>query len=374
MLKVAFIDDGIIPIFDCLQIEYYVVKNGMVVSDKIGNCCRKHSHATTCVAIFLKHLAKNIDQVQIISLRVLNENGNGALDDVVSAIDWAIKNNVKIINLSLGGTHFFQASLYDPLIRKAQIAKTIVVAAQSNDGIYTYPASLPNVIGVKSSDIVSSGIYLNDLFLFDGVEFCANSVFDLDIYTPNGHRTETSNSFAAPVVTALVLDICLENPQLDVFTIKQAICLKFGLDFKYIEPDYRSCYLEKLFNNTAYMDIAIDVPIVKFLLPNFSDNSDKFFYFKLLYSIAILFQNEGYNCKILTDIDFSSSYQLEKFYPLNNFIISELVKYQNIDVLFIVYRESSNLILDIEFDMNLHIDKDNSDADKLFLTIKNNFE
>lgn len=110
MLKVAFIDDGIIPIFDCLQIEYYVVKNGMVVSDKIGNCCRKHSHATTCVAIFLKHLAKNIDQVQIISLRVLNENVNGALDDVVSAIDWAIKNNVKIINLSLGGTHFFQAT------------------------------------------------------------------------------------------------------------------------------------------------------------------------------------------------------------------------------------------------------------------------
>ena len=375
MLKVAFIDDGLVPIFDYLHIEHYVVRNGVVKSEKISNSSRRHSHATTCLAIFLKHLEEYVSKIQIISLRVLDENGNGSLDDVAVAIDWAINSNIKVINMSLGGTHFFQAELYDSLITKAQATKTIIIAAQSNDCLYTYPASLPSVIGVKSSSVVSRDIYLNNLFLFDGIEFCANSVFDLDIYTPNGHRTEPSNSFAAPVVTALVSDICLENPQLDVFDVKQAICFKLGLDSKYIEPKFRSYYFEKLYDSTVCVDITIDVPVVKFLLPVFSHSDEKFFYLELLHRTATLFQNEGYNCKILTDLDFHSSYKFEKFaYPLNNFMISKFVELQNIDVLFIASNELSNLVLDIEFDMGLEIDKSNSDADKLFLAIKEYFE
>ena len=55
-------------------------------------------------------------------------------------------------------------------------------------------------------------------------------------------------------------------------------------------------------------------------------------------------------------------------------MISKFVELQNIDVLFIASNELSNLVLDIEFDMGLEIDKSNSDAGKLFLAIKEYFE
>lgn len=239
MLKVAFIDDGVVPIFKDVDIKYFIVEHGKVFSVN-GSNIQKHSHATTCVAIFLKYIQKYVNKIQIVSIKVLDQKGNGLLNNVVSAINWAVDNNIKVINLSLGGTHFLQSEMYCLCIKKAQSAKSIIVAAQSNDNKYTFPASLPNVIGVKSSNVVDANVHLNDLFFFDGIEFCTNSVFNLNIYTSNGHKTEPSNSFATPAVTALVAKSCLESFDIDVLGVKQVLCSWFNLDFNYIAYNFRN--------------------------------------------------------------------------------------------------------------------------------------
>lgn len=42
--------------------------------------------------------------IVIYDAKVLNRHGNGRLEDTISALDWAIKNNVDIINMSYGFT------------------------------------------------------------------------------------------------------------------------------------------------------------------------------------------------------------------------------------------------------------------------------
>lgn len=82
-------------------------------------------------------IAPNAD---LISLRVLDENGQGAASAVIAAVDWCILNktqyNIRVINLSLG-TYAKDSYRNDPLClaaRRAVNAGIVVVAAAGNDG------------------------------------------------------------------------------------------------------------------------------------------------------------------------------------------------------------------------------------------------
>lgn len=70
-------------------------------------------------------------QTKIMPLRVLNSSGNGTTTDVVTAIDYAVKNGAHIINMS------FVGSEPDPdlaaAIERAYQAGVVVVAAAGND-------------------------------------------------------------------------------------------------------------------------------------------------------------------------------------------------------------------------------------------------
>lgn len=79
---------------------------------------------------------------KLLSLRVLDNNGNGSASAVIAAIDWCIANkdnpsyNLRVLNLSLG-TRAKDSYVNDPLCqaaRRAVDAGLIVVAAAGNDG------------------------------------------------------------------------------------------------------------------------------------------------------------------------------------------------------------------------------------------------
>ena len=77
---------------------------------------------------------------QIISLRVLDANGDGFAGDVVDAIDWTVANRdryrIRVINLSLGGP-VLQACADDPVcqaVERAYRAGIVVVASAGNFG------------------------------------------------------------------------------------------------------------------------------------------------------------------------------------------------------------------------------------------------
>lgn len=476
MIKVAFIDDGILPIFEGICLSHYVINQNMVVPCFPMNL--KYSHATTCTAIFIQTLGLLIKDVEIISICILNNEGSGALKDLNTAIIWAYENDVKIISLSLGGTHFFQQKMLVDCINSAANKDVIIVAAQSNDNVFTYPASFSNVIGVKSfPTYTAKNISLNTSFPFDGIEFCANSVFHLPIYSKSGHRTRASNSFATPVISALVAKLCLCHIDLNVFDAKCMLCEQYSLCSDYIRPtsfdwsnksilicfnrcniNYRyiqntsivntydfstdipigfpdmviskqentNCdtliiygrndsddiyrklsFLFKYFrytlfieSNEAYnknefysplnsnilglkvinnsilfkeLDSQSDIPIIRCLI---SLKQELFFYhLEVMFDIVTAFKKKGYNCTVLTDVDFGLLYDfIVCKNNINWAIINNLIKYRNIDLLLIAICNKNFAIKSFAFDLTFNFTQNNFDADKYIKLIENTFE
>lgn len=91
------------------------------------------------------------------SIKVLDSNGSGYLSDVVAGIDYAIQQNLDIINLSLGTTT--DSLTLKTIVDKAYQNGILVVAAAGNIGTsdgsldnITYPARYSSVIAVGAVD------------------------------------------------------------------------------------------------------------------------------------------------------------------------------------------------------------------------------
>ncbi|HXN08257.1 MAG TPA: S8 family serine peptidase, partial [Candidatus Acidoferrales bacterium] len=92
--------------------------------------------------------------VHLIEARVFPQPaGPGANSrDIASAINWAVTNGAKVINLSLGSAG--PDNVYEePAVAAALLAGVVVVAASGNDGmnIVDYPAADPGVLAVGAS-------------------------------------------------------------------------------------------------------------------------------------------------------------------------------------------------------------------------------
>jgi thermitase len=95
----------------------------------------------------------------IMAVRVLNALGSGTTANVISGINFAVANQAKIINLSLGGSN--NDAAYYSALNNARLAGVLVVAAAGNDGInmdstnnLTYPCAfnLDNILCVGALD------------------------------------------------------------------------------------------------------------------------------------------------------------------------------------------------------------------------------
>ena len=94
-------------------------------------------------------------QATIMPVRVLSSSGSGDVSDVACGIIYAANNGARVINMSLGlsldeGTDIVSPAL-SAAVAYAITKNVVVVAASGNDGttgINTYPAALPDVIGV----------------------------------------------------------------------------------------------------------------------------------------------------------------------------------------------------------------------------------
>src|SRR5260221_4908316 len=102
---------------------------------------------------------------QLISVRALAPDGTGYTSDILSGIDWVVKNarsyNIRVLNLSLGHP-VYESYQTDPLCRAAAMAVRkgiVVVVAAGNDGrigtgfgTITSPGNSPSVITVGAMD------------------------------------------------------------------------------------------------------------------------------------------------------------------------------------------------------------------------------
>lgn len=242
-IRIAIIDNGVNEIFikEGLEKSITIDENGICIAD-VQNWDRQHFlHGTKCAMI----LEKYCPDCRLISIRILDENGTGAIKSIYPALEWCFKNHVRLINLSLGTSDFRNCEELRTLINEYVVKGLIIIAATANSGFVSFPASFTNVIGVAATGSPLS--YVND-YMQLGIDTVVPSEHIVKIYNQK-LKTELSNSYAAPYVSALIANRLKENNLLDIKKLK-----KFVKDQSHIqmiegiyEPDwvYRACIVGK---------------------------------------------------------------------------------------------------------------------------------
>ncbi len=146
-VKVGVIDTGID--FDHKEFEgkkrlgYNFIENSKDFYDDNGH--------GTHVAGIIGGKNVGVSNAILYSLKVLDSEGSGDLSDIIASIDWAVSNNLDILNLSLGSP-MYSFSL-EEIIDVAHNNGIYVVAAAGNNGKgYSFPAAYENVISVTAID------------------------------------------------------------------------------------------------------------------------------------------------------------------------------------------------------------------------------
>ncbi|RCX15475.1 subtilase family protein [Anaerobacterium chartisolvens] len=223
MIAVAVLDDGINEgLYNIGHLKYTMeITPTLEFVERTGYDRYLPSHGTTCGAIIKKYSP----DAEIVSIKVLNDKGRGVRDQLVTALLWCADNDIKLVNLSLGTTDFRDYEEVRKAVDYADQKGVIIVAACNNKNVYTYPASLSNVIGVKgdSEEQLKEGQYRHNPYPLDGIEITSCSSHLIVKYDGTVKTTSCCNSFAAPMITAIVYNILLKNPSLSLEEVKNRI-------------------------------------------------------------------------------------------------------------------------------------------------------
>ncbi len=194
--KIAVIDDGVNP--SLIGSEFEKIFVGEVNFLNTFKDRRVYSHGTICAAIIFKY-AKNI---QIVSIRITDDNNNGTITELYLALKWCERNHVDIINLSLGYSDFFWDKKLYYICEDLKNKGVVIVAAENNNGKYTIPSAFESVIGVRSSrrkNIQRMKVIRKPI---DGINIIAKGNHKLKLQEQ--YYAENCNSFATASVCGLL--------------------------------------------------------------------------------------------------------------------------------------------------------------------------
>ncbi|MFK2825582.1 S8 family serine peptidase [Bacillus sp. B190/17] len=148
---------------------------------------------------------------QIYAVKVLNEFGEGSTATIMAGVEWAIKNKMDIINISI--TTPYEDSQLGQMVKRAYDSGILVVAAAGNKGkpltgepsSVQYPAKFPEVIAVSSIDVNKKHGALASVG--QEVELAAPGEKIYSTYPTslkgNGYRTMSGTSMASPYVVGM---------------------------------------------------------------------------------------------------------------------------------------------------------------------------
>lgn len=227
-ITIAVIDTGVDSSHEDLQNNLLQGYNSVYETESNDYV---HAHGTNVVGIIASELHNQIGISGIIGnhpIKILPINSSFDQDeglmwdtDIIKAIQYAIKHNADVINMSFGSTE--QSSGIEYWVNKALDKGIIIVAASGNSGIneYTYPASYEGVISVGSIEKSMELSYYSTWN--DKVDVVAGGSL---IYTTDIDNTYTygyGTSFATPYVTGLVGIMKVVNPELSNDEIKEIL-------------------------------------------------------------------------------------------------------------------------------------------------------
>ncbi len=145
--------------------------------------------------------------IDLYAIKVLNSSGSGYLSDIIEGLQWAISNNMKVVNLSLGSSTGNQ-SFHDAIIATKNAGIVVVAAAGNSGGSVIYPAAYPEAIAVSAIDVNNAIASWSSRG--PEVDLAAPGVSIYSAYKGNAYATLSGTSMASPHVAgaaALVLSM-----------------------------------------------------------------------------------------------------------------------------------------------------------------------
>ena len=144
--------------------------------------------------------------IDLYAVKVLGASGSGYLSDVIEGIQWAIANNMQVVNMSLGTASDIQ-SFHDAVILAKNAGIVVVAAAGNSGGSVIFPAAYPETIAVSATD--QNNVIASWSSRGPEVDLAAPGVSIYSTYKGTGYATLSGTSMAAPHVAgsvALVLN------------------------------------------------------------------------------------------------------------------------------------------------------------------------
>ena len=174
-------------------------------------------HGTACAGI----IRRKAPDALLYSVRIFDEtlSADGRL--LVAAIRWAVRHGMDVVNLSLGTTDAAYRGAIAVACRRAMRAGIVLVAASHPDGVGSYPAVLPDVIGVTGGAIYAR--YGYHYHPGHAIECVARGDDQRVCWSDGREIMSAGTSFAAPHVTAIVALIREAHPEASLADVRRLL-------------------------------------------------------------------------------------------------------------------------------------------------------
>ena len=201
---------GVIVEYDARAEDNYRIKPDDKSSDMSG-------HGTACAGI----IHAIAPEAEIYSVRVLGRNMSGRAIQFAAGLDWAIENDMHVVNLSLSTSLEEYFGLFHDLADQAYFKNINLVSAVNNIPEPSYPSLYSSVISVAAHEGQDPFTYYYNPK--PPVEFGAPGINVEVAWNKKQYMTATGNSFAAPHIAGIVALIRAKHPELTPFQIKSVL-------------------------------------------------------------------------------------------------------------------------------------------------------
>ncbi len=225
-VKIAVIDTGVD--YNHPEVSGNFEKNkGYDFVNNNDNPMDRNGHGTHVAGVCVGQEYGIATDSWLYAVRVLDENGSGSESNVIAGIEWALKNDIDVANLSLGSP--VASSAFESICYRAYEDGLVIVAAAGNNGgeYAMYPAAFGEpVIAVAAVDRYNNHADFSNICITNDVS--APGVGIVSSYLNGSYATLDGTSMATPHVSG---SVALAIPLLkgsDIFSLVDETAERIG--------------------------------------------------------------------------------------------------------------------------------------------------